>query len=165
MSSFQSVFETFSANYKHNDMVIGDNGKIVDDTSSNGGGYCMCEKVIPKIGEIRFEFEILRIANWCEVGIGFREMIKQNEYKGDGQGKGSYLLGNSGSTYFHLSNNTQGKAFNFQVNDIVIIEVSVEHKYIKWSKSNSQDYLITQIDTSQDLYPCVYMKNSKIKIK
>ncbi|CAD8145734.1 unnamed protein product [Paramecium pentaurelia] len=155
---------TFSYNYKHNDIVISDNGKIVD-IGNNSNGYCMCEKVIPKIGKIHFEFEILRITQWCEIGIGFREMIKQNGYKGDGQGQGSYLLREQSSTYFHHSNNTKGKAFNFQVNDIIIMEVSVEHKYIKWTKYNSQDILITEIDTSQDLYPCVYIKNSKVKIK
>ncbi|CAD8082466.1 unnamed protein product [Paramecium primaurelia] len=47
----------------------------------------MREKVIPKIGILHFEFEILRISSWCEIGIGFREMIKQNGYQGDGQGK------------------------------------------------------------------------------
>ncbi|CAD8145730.1 unnamed protein product [Paramecium pentaurelia] len=125
----------------------------------------MCEKVIPKIGKIHFEFEILRISQWCEIGIGFREMIKQNGYKGDGQGKGSYLLKESSDTYFHHSNKTLGQPFKFQVNDIIIMEVSVEHKYIKWTKQNSQDFLITEIDTSQDLYPCVYICNSKVKIK
>ncbi|CAD8180810.1 unnamed protein product [Paramecium octaurelia] len=90
--------------------------------------YCMCEKVIPKIGQTRFEFEIHRISGWCEVGIGFREMIKQNGYREEGQGKGSYLLREQGSTYFHQSNNTQGQAFKFQVNDIVIMEVSIEQK-------------------------------------
>ncbi|CAD8128847.1 unnamed protein product [Paramecium sonneborni] len=97
-----------------------------------------------------------------KVGSGFREMIQQNGYKGDGQGQGSYLLSNGDSQHFHHSANTQGKAFKFQSSDILIIEVSIEQKYIKWSKQNSQDYLITEIDT---LYPCVYIDNSKVKIK
>ncbi|CAD8174761.1 unnamed protein product [Paramecium pentaurelia] len=157
--------QTFSNNYKHNDIVISDNGKIVD-IDINTEGYCMCEKVIPKIGIIHFEIEILRISSWCEIGIGFREMIKQNGYQGDGQGKGSYLLKEQGGTYFHHSNNTtQGKAFKFQVNYIIIMEVNVEYKYIKWTKYNSQDILIKEIDISQDLFPCVYISNSKVKIK
>ncbi|CAD8129553.1 unnamed protein product [Paramecium sonneborni] len=155
---------TFSFYYKHNDILISNNGKIVDN-GDGVWGYCMCEQVIPKTGKILFAFEILRIDHWCEVGIGFREMIKQHGYRGEGQGKGSYLLRETSTTYFHHSNNTQGKAINFQVNDIVIIEVSIEQKYIKWSKQNSQDYLITEIDISQDLYPCVYTSNSTVRIK
>ncbi|CAD8182654.1 unnamed protein product [Paramecium pentaurelia] len=155
---------TFSNIYKNNDIVISDNGKIVD-IGTNKVGYCMCEKVIPKIGQISFEFEILRISQWCEVGIGFRGMVTQNEYQGDSQGKGSYLLNQSSGTYFHHTNNTLGKAFKFQVNEIIIMEVSVEHKYIKWTKQNSQDMLITQIDTSQNFYLFVNMNNSKVRIK
>ncbi|CAD8118920.1 unnamed protein product [Paramecium primaurelia] len=155
---------TFSTDYKHDKMNIDENGKHAE-MSGDDSGYCICEQMIPKIGKIRFAFEILRIDGWCEVGIGFREMIKQNEYEGEGQGYGSYLLQDSSDTYFHDSNNTQGKEFEFDLNDIIIIEVSVEEKYIKWSKQNSQENLLTQIDTSQDLYPCVYLCDSKVRIK
>ncbi|CAD8128725.1 unnamed protein product [Paramecium sonneborni] len=105
--------------------------------------YCICEQVIPQTGKICFAFE------YCWVGNGFRAMVIQNGYRNVDNGQGTYLLRYSSSSFFYHSNNTQGKPFEFKVNDLVIVEMSLEQKYIKWSKKNSQDYLITKIDTSQ----------------
>lgn len=68
---------TFSVDYKHEKMAIYEDGKLVEMNGCDDG-YCFCEQVIPKIGKIRFAFEILKIngLGWCEVGIGFREKIK-----------------------------------------------------------------------------------------
>ncbi|CAD8124040.1 unnamed protein product [Paramecium sonneborni] len=129
---------------KHNDIQISDNGKIIE-IGEGIWGNCMCKQVIPKTGKIRFAFEMLGIGKECLIGIGFREIVKQKGYIGAGQGKGSYLLFHNSEPYFHHTHNTQGKAFQFKINDIVIIEASVEQ--------------------SQDLYPYVDLCNSKVRIK
>ncbi|CAD8213780.1 unnamed protein product [Paramecium pentaurelia] len=102
------------------------------------------------------------------VGIGFREIMQKNNYY-DCYKTGQYLIRNDGYIYSHHNKDLQSKQLSFQFtnNDIIIIEVCIEHKYIKWSRQNNPQATFVQldIDTSQELYPCVGVYHySKIKL-
>ncbi|CAD8116893.1 unnamed protein product [Paramecium primaurelia] len=150
---------SFSDTYRHNYCQLSVDGKVLADTSNNGYHYyCHCEQAIPKTGKTQFAFQMIS-GSYVMVGIGFREIMQKNNYTSCYQ-TGTYLISNSGITYSHHNNDLQSKqvSFKFKNNDIIIIEVCIEHKYIKWSRlNNPQLTFIVQldIDTSKELYPCV----------
>ncbi|CAD8190237.1 unnamed protein product [Paramecium pentaurelia] len=160
---------SFSDTYRHNYCQLSVDGKVLADTSNNGYHYyCHCEQAIPKTGKTQFAFQMIS-GSYVMVGIGFREIMQKNNYTSCYQ-TGTYLISNSGITYSHHNNDLQSKqvSFKFKNNDIIIIEVCIEHKYIKWSRlNNPQLTFIVQldIDTSKELYPCVGVGwESKIKL-
>ncbi|CAD8187231.1 unnamed protein product [Paramecium octaurelia] len=160
----------FSNTWKGGNCQVSEGGKVFEN-NNNVNQYCLCEQVIPNTGKILFAFQMLSGSNFL-VGIGFKDIISKNNYCSAGVGYGSYLISFDGNIYSHHNNNINSKklSFTFTTNDIIIVEVNIEHKYIKWIKQNNQQQAITitqQIDTSltQELYPCVNAwNNSKIKI-
>ncbi|CAD8117883.1 unnamed protein product [Paramecium primaurelia] len=161
---------SFSNTYKHGNCQISEGGKVVADTSNNGNYcFCLCEQAIPKTGKVQFAFQMISGSSFM-VGIGFRDIMQKNNYQNCyNTGYGTYLIYNSGNTYSHHNKDVNAKYLSFQFtnNDIIIIEVCIEHKYIKWSRQNNPQATTVQldIDTSQELYPCVGVVNySKIKL-
>ncbi|CAD8213730.1 unnamed protein product [Paramecium pentaurelia] len=161
---------SFSNTYKHTNCQLSEGGKVVADTNNNGNSqYCLCEQAIPKTGKIQFAFQMISGSNFM-VGIGFRDIMQKNNYQSCySTGYGTYLISYHGYTYSHHNKDLYGKQLSFQFtnNDIIIIEVCIEHKYIKWSRQNNPQltYIVQlDIDTSQELYPCVGVLNSKIKL-
>ncbi|CAD8201386.1 unnamed protein product [Paramecium pentaurelia] len=160
---------TFSNTYKHNNCSVSEGGKLVAEVGNNHWCFCVCEQAIPKTGKIQYAFQIL-----CEqelfVGIGFRDIMKQkNFYDCCNVGDGTYLIKENGYIYSHHNKDIHGKelSFKFKNNDIIIIEVSIEDKYIKWTRQNNPQlsFVYLGIDTSQELYPCVGLyRQAKIKI-
>ncbi|CAD8160141.1 unnamed protein product [Paramecium octaurelia] len=160
----------FSNTYKSGNCQVTEGAKLVAEVSNSGSWYfCLFEQAIPKTGKIQFAFQILN-GSYFMVGIGFREIIQKNNYVSCYQtGYGTYLISQGGCTYSHHNKEIYGKqlSFTFTNYDIIIIEVCIEHKYIKWSRQNNPQATCVQldIDTSQQLYPCVVIAhNSKIKL-
>ncbi|CAD8112292.1 unnamed protein product [Paramecium primaurelia] len=158
---------TFSNTNKHNYCSVSEGGKLVAEVGNDHWCFCVCEQAIPKTGKIQYAFQII-----CEqqlfVGIGFRDIMKQKNFY-DCYNVGTYLIQENGYTYSHHNKDIHGKelSFKFKNNDIIIIEVSIEDKYIKWTRQNNPQLSFVQlgIDTSQELYPCVGLyKQAKIKI-
>ncbi|CAD8117173.1 unnamed protein product [Paramecium primaurelia] len=157
----------FSNTYKHSNCQVSEGGKVVE---SNGSYLsCLCDQAIPKTGKIQFAFQIINIG-CCFVGIGYRDFLQKNNYQSYGNG-GQYSISSDRYTCSHHNKQIDGRpsqsTFSFTINDIIIVEVSIEMKYIKWRKySNSQEMAQLELDTSisQELYPCVCLYNSKVKI-
>ncbi|CAD8196230.1 unnamed protein product [Paramecium pentaurelia] len=160
---------SFSNTYKHTNCQLSEGGKVVAETSNNSYFcFCLCEQAIPKTGKIQFAFQMIS-GSYFMVGIGFRDIMQKNNYYNCYQtGYGTYLIQCGGCTYSHHNKDLNGKSLSFQFtnNDIIIIEVCIEHKYIKWSRQNNpQATTVLDIDTSQELYPCVGVYGqSKIKL-
>ncbi|CAD8158105.1 unnamed protein product [Paramecium octaurelia] len=51
-------------------------------------------------------------------------------------------------------------SFEFSINDIILIEVDIQNKIIKWTKANTNQSLTLNIDTTYDLYPCLWVQQS-----
>ncbi|CAD8215485.1 unnamed protein product [Paramecium octaurelia] len=160
---------TFSNTYKHSECQVSEAAKLVSNGEKSRYCFCVCEQAIPKTGKIQFTFQILAGSRWF-VGIGFRDIMKKNYfYDCDNYGYGTYLIEQNGSTYSHHNKDVFNKqlSFIFTNNDIIRMEVSIEDKYIKWSRKNHPQLTFVQlaIDTSQELYPCVGLDyKSQIKI-
>ncbi|CAK80506.1 unnamed protein product (macronuclear) [Paramecium tetraurelia] len=160
---------SFSNNYKSANCQVSEDAKIVAEVVNDGYWYyCLCEQAIPKTGKIQFAFQIISGQGFM-VGIGFREIMQRNNYKSCYYtGFGTYLILNDGCIFSHHNEDLHHKkqSFAFTTNDVIIVEVCIEHKYIKWSKSiNPQLMFVLDIDTSQELYPCLGVFNqSKIKL-
>ncbi|CAD8214119.1 unnamed protein product [Paramecium octaurelia] len=157
----------FSNTYKGANCQVTEGGKVVE-YSGDSQFYCLCEQAIPKNGKTLFAFKMISGTNF-RVGIGFRDIIQKNNYQNSGVGYGSYLIRDDGHTYSHHNKDVNSKklSFSFTTNDVIIIEVSIEHKYIKWTRQNSSQATVLEIETSisQELYPCVFVYNqSKVKI-
>ncbi|CAD8200212.1 unnamed protein product [Paramecium pentaurelia] len=155
----------FSNTYKGAGCQICEGGKVVE--CSSVWYYCLCEQAIPKTGKIVFAFQMISGSSFM-VGIGFRDIIQKNNYSGN-CGVGSYLIQNNGYTYSHHNKDVNNKqlSFTYTTNDVIIMEVSIEHKYIKWTRQNNPLATVQlEIDTSisQELYPCVNIYSSKVKI-
>ncbi|CAD8213864.1 unnamed protein product [Paramecium octaurelia] len=160
---------SFSNTYRHNNCQISEDAKVVAEVSNSYWYYCLCEQAIPKTGKISFAFQLIS-GQHVMFGIGFREIMQKNGYKDCYKaGFGAYLIHQDGYTYSHHIKDLESKklSFAFAINDIIIIEVCIEHKYIKWSRQNNPQATFIQwdIDTSSELYPCVGVaNNSKIKL-
>ncbi|CAD8200206.1 unnamed protein product [Paramecium pentaurelia] len=157
----------FSNTNKGANCQISEGGKVVE-CSGGGWYYCLCEQAIPKTGKIVFAFQMISGQHF-NIGIGFRDIIQKNNYQNAGVGYGSYLIQNNGYTYSHHNKDVNNKqlSFTYKTNDVIIMEVSIEHKYIKWTRQNNPLATVQlEIDTSisQELYPCVYILQSKVKI-
>ncbi|CAD8093428.1 unnamed protein product [Paramecium sonneborni] len=157
---------SFSNTYKHNNCSVTEGAKLVE-CGNNFYIYCLCEQAIPKTGKIQFGFQMIS-GTYFHVGIGFKEIIQKNNYL-NCYNAGTYLTSSGNYSYSHHNKDVNNKqlSFGFTTNDIIIIEVCLERKYIKWSRWNNPQATFVQldIDTSQELYPCVGgYNNSKIKI-
>ncbi|CAD8214056.1 unnamed protein product [Paramecium octaurelia] len=161
---------TFSNTYKHSECQVSEAAKLVSSVGNSCYYFCVCEQAIPKTGKIQFTFQILTGSQWF-VGIGFRDIMQKNNfYDCYHAGYGTYLILNDGRSWSHHNKDVHNKelSFKFTNNDIIRMEVSIEDKYIKWSRQNNPQATATfvlEIDTSQELYPCVGLhQKSQIKI-
>ncbi|CAD8214053.1 unnamed protein product [Paramecium octaurelia] len=160
---------TFSNTYKHSECQVSEAAKLVSSVGNSGYYFCVCEQAIPKTGKIQFTFQILTGSEWF-VGIGFRDIMQKNNFGNCyNAGYGTYLIDNHCRSWSHHNKDVHDKylSFKFTNNDIIRMEVSIEDKYIKWSRQNNPQLTFVQlaIDTSQELYPCVgFYQTAQIKI-
>ncbi|CAD8184641.1 unnamed protein product [Paramecium octaurelia] len=159
---------TFSQSFKHNSCQISQNGKVVVETANNGNWFCcICDQMIPKHGLVKFAFKILDNIQ-VMLGIGFRDIIQKNNYQTAYRiGKGTYFIYYDGRCFNHDQQDKDDKqlSFKFTTNDMIIMEVDITNKYIKWIKQSTNESFTLNIDTSQDLYPCVNLGyKSKVEI-
>ncbi|CAD8129462.1 unnamed protein product [Paramecium sonneborni] len=130
---------TFSNTYKHTNCQVTEEAKLVAEIEDERYCFCLCEQAIPKTGKIQFTFQILSGSEFF-VGIGFRDIMQQNHYYDCySGGYGTYLISEDGQSYSHDNEDVHNKqlSFKFTNSDIIIIEVSIKDKYIKWSKQNN----------------------------
>ncbi|CAD8190140.1 unnamed protein product [Paramecium octaurelia] len=157
---------SFSNTHKHASCQVTEDGKVVAEVGNTGWHYCLCEQAIPKTGRIQFAFQMISGQHF-HVGIGFKDIMQKNHYLNCYQ-TGTYISKYDGFIHSHHNQDLQGKklSFAFTINDVIIIEVCIEHKYIKWIRQNLQStFVLLDIDTSQELYPCVGVcSQSKIKL-
>ncbi|CAK66920.1 unnamed protein product (macronuclear) [Paramecium tetraurelia] len=154
---------TFSQQFKHDACQISQDGKMVILHGMCGMYCCICDQIIPKHGLVKFAFRILN-NSYLMIGICFRDMIQKNGYY-DNYGKGAYFIDKDGKCFNHdqYDKNDKCISFKFTFNDIVIVEVDIQNKYIKWIKQSTNESYVNiklyvkklNIDTTQDLYPCV----------
>ncbi|CAD8178198.1 unnamed protein product [Paramecium pentaurelia] len=159
---------TFSQTFKHKDFMISQNAKILECTTTTTYNYgcCLCDQMIPKQGVTRFRFKIIELSN-IMIGIGYKEMIQNTNYQGNYSiGKGTYSIRYCGNCWNHNQQDKNGTkiAFPYSVNDIIEVEVDIQKKYIKWTKQQTNQSFILEIDTSMDLYPCIHMEG-KCKVE
>ncbi|CAD8182632.1 unnamed protein product [Paramecium pentaurelia] len=131
----------FSNTNKHGSYQVSVGGKVLE----CNGGYCSClsDQTIPKTVKIQFAFQMLNIPSYAFVGVGFRDLIQKNNYFGYGNG-GQYLISSDRYTCSHHQNEINNRPlskFSFATNDIIIIEISIELKYIKWTKQNNGQWI------------------------
>ncbi|CAD8094406.1 unnamed protein product [Paramecium primaurelia] len=143
----------FSNIYKGINCQVTEGGKVVECTGSSIY-YCLCKKAIPKAEKILFAFQILSLTSNNFIGIGFRDIISKNNYSP--VGAGSYMIRQDGCTYSHHNKDVNVKqlSFTFTTNDIIIMEVSIEHNYVECTRQNnlltttvtikSKEFLITK---------------------
>ncbi|CAD8173438.1 unnamed protein product [Paramecium octaurelia] len=134
LSSFSKQL-TFSTTYKHNKCSVTQNAKLIE-TSSDGWQCCMCDQMIPKNGVIFFAFKIIEMS-YIMIGIGFKDIVQSKNYTDCySLGGGTYNSHCQGYCYNHDQQDKNAKqiAFAFSTNDIIIVEVDIEKKYVKWTK-------------------------------
>ncbi|CAD8142221.1 unnamed protein product [Paramecium pentaurelia] len=158
---------TFSTIYKHSNCSVTQNGKVIETNQSNSWQCCMCDQMIPKNGVIQFAIKIIEI-NTILIGIGFRDIVQSKNYVNCYEiGQGTYNIYYDGQCYNHDQQDKHRKliAFPFSTNDIIIVEVDIQKKYVKWTKQSTNQSFTLNIDTSKDLYPCVQLQGrSKVEI-
>ncbi|CAD8097986.1 unnamed protein product [Paramecium primaurelia] len=156
---------TFSTIYKNSNCSITQNGKVIE-TSYGNWQCCMCDQMIPKNGLIQFAIKIIEISS-IMIGIGFRDIVQSRNYINCYDiGQGTYNIHINGYCYNHDQQDKNNKqiAFPFLTNDIIIVEVDIQKKYVKWTKQSTNQSFTLNIDTSKDLYPCVHL-HSRCKVE
>ncbi|CAD8214432.1 unnamed protein product [Paramecium pentaurelia] len=156
---------TFSTTYKHSNCSVTQNGKVIEN-NEDSWNCCMCDQMIPKNGVILFAVKIIEMS-YIMIGIDFRDIVQIKGYRNCYCiGGGTYNIYNNGHCYNHdqLDKNDKQIAFTFSTNDIIIVEVDIQKKYVKWTKQSTNQSFTLTIDTSKDLYPCVHLKG-KCKIE
>ncbi|CAD8204360.1 unnamed protein product [Paramecium pentaurelia] len=155
-SILQNSF-TFSETYKYSSCQVLQDGKIFYNKS--GFLSCLCDQAIPNQGIVRFSFLIHDIeTNSAMVGIGAREIISKSGYINiQTSGKGAYLIMSSGYCFSHHQKEKYHNSipFTFTNNDIIIIEVEIQQKYIKWIKKSTKQSFLLEIDPHYEYYPCI----------
>ncbi|CAD8142438.1 unnamed protein product [Paramecium octaurelia] len=119
----------------------------------------MCDQMIPKNGVIQFAFKIIEMQH-VMIGIGFRDIVQSKGYQSCYSiGGGTYNIFYNGFCWNHDQQDKNDKqiAFPFSKNDIIIVEVDIQKKYVKWTKQSTNESFSLTIDTSKDLYPCVHL--------
>ncbi|CAD8204322.1 unnamed protein product [Paramecium pentaurelia] len=150
---------TFSTIYKNSNCSVSQNGKVIE-TSYNGWQCCMCDQMIPKNGVVQFAIKIIENSN-IMIGIGFRDIVQSKNYSCcHGLGGGTYNIYYNGQCYNHDQQDKSGQqiAFPFSTNDIIIVEVDIQKKQVKWKKQSTNQSFTLNIDTSKELYPCVHLQ-------
>ncbi|CAD8212642.1 unnamed protein product [Paramecium pentaurelia] len=156
---------TFSTTYKNSNCSVTQNGKVIE-TSYGGWSCCMCDQMIPKNGLIQFAIKIIEISS-IMIGIGFRDIVQSRNYSSCYEiGQGTYNIYYNGECFNHDQQDKHRKsiAFPFSTNDIIIVEVDIQKKYVKWTKQSTNQSFTLNIDTSKDLYPCVHL-HSRCKVE
>ncbi|CAD8182417.1 unnamed protein product [Paramecium octaurelia] len=156
---------TFSTTYKHKNLQVTQNGKFIENAQI---GWCcaICDQMIPKNGVVQFAIKIIEKGR-IMIGIGFRDNVQSKEYYDCYSiGGGTYNIWDEGYCYNHdQQDKTEEVAFPYSINDIIIVEVDINNKYITWKKSSTNLSFAMTIDTSKDLYPCVHLSGqSKVEI-
>ncbi|CAD8064191.1 unnamed protein product [Paramecium sonneborni] len=156
----------FSTMYKHNNCQVSYDGKVIE-TKNGGWQCCMCDQIIPKDYKIQFAIKIIEMG-YIMIGIGVRDIVQSQGFRNCYEiGGGTYNIQYSGSCWNHDQQDKQGQqiSFPFSINDIIIVEVDIQNKYVKWNKQSTNQSFTLTIDTSNDLYPCVHLFNqSKVEI-
>ncbi|CAD8122828.1 unnamed protein product [Paramecium sonneborni] len=126
---------------------------------------CLYEQEISKFQQFNFAFLILEL-NSCFMGVGFKDIIQKNNYTGIGYESVSYLIRHDGYIFSHHQQHLNNKqiSFYFTSNDIILVKVNITEKYIRWTKNNTVQSIIMEINTEEELYPCVIINKSKVKI-
>ncbi|CAD8171780.1 unnamed protein product [Paramecium octaurelia] len=148
---------TFSKIYKYPSCEVSQNGRMY---YNNALFYsCLCDQAIPQFGIVRFAFFIHNVINdQTMVGIGAREIISKNGYLNlQDAGKGAYLIMSSGYCFSHHQQEKYHASipFKFTNNDIIIIEVVIQQKYIKWIKKSTKQSYLLEINPNYQYYPCI----------
>ncbi|CAD8129141.1 unnamed protein product [Paramecium sonneborni] len=160
-----SKFLTFSKTHKHLNSQVSQNGKVIE-TDLNIWQCCLCDQMIPKLGVTKFAFKILEMS-YIMIGFGIREIVKNSNYENcSSLGGGTYCIYNPGYCYSHDQKEIDNKyiGWGFSTNDIIIVEVDMKNKYVKWTKQSINKSFAMNIDTTLDLYPCLQL-NSKGKVE
>ncbi|CAD8130241.1 unnamed protein product [Paramecium sonneborni] len=153
---------TFSTTYKHNRSSVTQDGKVIETNEQ----CCMCDQIIPKNRVIQFAVKVLELG-FVMIGIGFRDIVQSQDFKSCYYlGAGTYNIHWSGYCYNHdqPDKNQKEITFKFSRNDIIIVEVDIQNKYVKWTKQSTNELFTLAIDTSKDLYPCVHL-NARCKVE
>ncbi|CAD8115269.1 unnamed protein product [Paramecium sonneborni] len=155
----------FSQNQKHQNCKVSQNGKLIE-TELNVWQCCLCDQMIPTDCSTQFAFKIIEL-KYVMIGIGFRDTV-QSKYYGNcsGLGAGTYCIYNSGLCYSNDQSDMDNKyiGFGFSVNDIIIVEVNIQKKIVKWTKQSTNQSFSMNIDIQKELYPCIQL-NDRCKIE
>ncbi|CAD8205981.1 unnamed protein product [Paramecium octaurelia] len=156
---------TFSKVHKNMHCLISQNGKTVE-TSLNCYQSCLCDQMIPNYGVTQFAFLIVELTN-VMIGVGNKSIVESRKYElCNNLGGGAYSISNSGQCYSHdqiINNKSTG--FGFSKNDIIIVEIDISDKYIKWTKQSTNQSFVMAINTTLNLQPCLqFIGKGKVEI-
>ncbi|CAD8196071.1 unnamed protein product [Paramecium octaurelia] len=157
---------TFSSTYKPTSCSATQNGKVIE-TSTSAWQCCMCDQMIPKNGVFQFTVKIIQIQE-IMIAIGFRDVVQSKSYQSCQYiGGGTYNIYNNGQCQNHDQQDKDSKyiAFKFAKNDIIIVEVDIEKKYVKWTKQSTDESFTLLLFIHPNIYIHVYIQMVNVKLR
>ncbi|CAK66025.1 unnamed protein product (macronuclear) [Paramecium tetraurelia] len=129
----------------------------------------------PQIVEsCKIAIKISNLSNFIGIGIAYKNVLLGKNMKFDHQnlGHGSYMISSNAHTWSHSKKeeNMVQKAFNFTTGDIIIVEIMLENKTLKFTcknKPNETQAINLTFDNpdNDDIHFCVNMCYSGEKVE
>ncbi|CAD8132561.1 unnamed protein product [Paramecium octaurelia] len=120
----------------------------------------------------KIAIKITYLANWIGIGIAYKNVLSSNNMKFDWNylGHGSYMNSSNTCTWSHSKKeeNMVQKSFTFTTGDIIIVDVSLENKTLKFTcknKRNDTQVLTFDPPYNDDIHFCINMCSSGEKVE
>ncbi|CAD8120382.1 unnamed protein product [Paramecium sonneborni] len=156
MNQYARELEFCSFN-KHQHLKVPENErkKIKTETGNSGWYFGICNKRIPDKRVTKVCFKVTGQEKEAFIlGIGSKDIMRQNNfYDCQKQGRGTYILMNYEGFFNHQGQKRE--AFKFWPNDVIMIEVDMNLKFIRWTKKDTRDGFATKLVLEGELYFCV----------
>ncbi|CAD8131051.1 unnamed protein product [Paramecium sonneborni] len=138
-SSYQKV--SFKFQGKLGIRIENDGKRAQDKGSFLTSGFVICEPSIPFNQNVKLAFLIIQ--NYYNIQLG---ICSKDKY---GEMNSKYMTDDLASLQFYD-------------NDTIVIDIRMKEKKLVFKKLRSSQHREIKIDTSQVLYPCVYLGSSSI---
>ncbi|CAD8050421.1 unnamed protein product [Paramecium primaurelia] len=118
--------------------------------------------------------KITNLSNFIGIGIAYKNVLLGKNMKFDHQnlGHGSYMISSNAHTWSHSKKeeNMVQKSFTFTTGDIIIVEINLENKILKFTcknKPNDNQATILTFDNpdNDDIHFCINMCSSGEKVE
>ncbi|CAD8151192.1 unnamed protein product [Paramecium octaurelia] len=122
----------------------------------------------------KIAIKITHLTNFIGIGIAYKNVLSLKNMKFDHQnlGHGSYMISSNAHTWSHSKKeeNMVQKSFTFTTGDIIIVDVSLENKTLKFTcknKPNDTQAIVLTFDNpdNDDIHFCINMCSSGEKVE